>query len=67
MCPVLTATDQHRPELAERAVERLLQKIHQPETIPTKTLLAGQILERGSVGPPSCTQKNNQSGQETIL
>lgn len=59
MRPAMTVTDQFRPELAQRAVERLLQKIHTPETIPMKTLIAGEIIERESVGPPPCAITNS--------
>lgn len=57
--PAVTVTDQFRPELAEKAVERLLQKIRQPETVPRQTLVAGSIIERETVGPPPRARQIN--------
>ena len=45
----VTTTDATGRALAERAVERLLQKIAMPETIPHHVFVPGEIIERTSV------------------
>lgn len=51
LAPHLTATTVGGAAMAERGVQRLLQMIDMPETIPGKTFLAGELIERASVGP----------------
>jgi len=52
MAPPVTATTFYDAAVARRAVERLLEKIEDPESPPRHERIAGEIIERGSVGPP---------------
>lgn len=49
--PWLTATTMEGPEVAWRAVERLIEKIHQPQSSSRHVLVAGEVIPRESAGP----------------
>jgi DNA-binding LacI/PurR family transcriptional regulator len=51
--PYLSATDAVGTELAVRVVERLLQRIEAPGVLPQHIAVAGQVIERDSVGAPA--------------
>ena len=50
--PLLTVTDALGARFAERAVERLLEKIDNPDAPAQRILLPGNVVERDSVGMP---------------
>jgi LacI family transcriptional regulator len=51
LTPPVTATTAYDHTVARRAVERLLEKIEAPDSPPRHERIAGEIIERGSVGP----------------
>ena len=58
LAPPVTATTAGGQALAERAVERLLQKINVPETIPHHVFVPGEVIERDSV--QNCHKSKNR-------
>lgn len=50
MMPPVTATSAYDHTVARRAVERLLEKIEDPDSPPRHERIAGEIIGRGSVG-----------------
>lgn len=56
--PHLTATTMAGLEIAERAVQRLVQKIENPALPPQRIFVAGEIIERDSVAKCACNLKD---------
>jgi|GEM_PF-1594522 len=56
--PVLTATDALGTGFLEKVADRVIEKIHNPQTPPQQIHIAGNIIERQSVGmPPQQVQR----------
>lgn len=57
--PPCTVTTAFSKELAEQAAQVLIEKIKYPHSPPVQMRLPGEIIERGSVGPPPSGRKRN--------
>jgi DNA-binding LacI/PurR family transcriptional regulator len=53
LSPVMTATDGLGREFVERAVSRLIEKIENRQSTSEQTFIAGNLIERDSVGEPA--------------
>ena len=49
--PKITTTTALGDDVAEKAVERIIEKIQNPESAPRRIAIPGEIIEGGSVGP----------------
>jgi DNA-binding LacI/PurR family transcriptional regulator len=54
LTPSITATTAMGEEVAERAVNRLIEKINSPNLAPQHIMIPGEIVPRGSVTRPKC-------------